>query len=56
MGVDLDDGKIKDVQVELSRLLEIGKLLASVLTDEEKNSLQLLWSKNVKSNTSARVN
>ena len=35
-----------DVAEDLQRLLEIGKLLASVLTESEKASLQLLMEDN----------
>lgn len=45
MDLALDVQSDKDAAEELSRLLEIGKLLASVLTKDELASLHILFGK-----------
>jgi hypothetical protein len=42
MDLVLDDQSNRDAAEELNRLLEMGKLLASVLTETEMASLRLL--------------
>jgi hypothetical protein len=45
MDLALDDQSNKDATDELNQLLEIGKLLASVLTKDELASLHILLGK-----------